>query len=58
VISKSIELEDTPLISEDRSLQTVRVPWFRRFLPYALLYGFVIAASFTVYWLVYTGVLG
>ena len=58
VISKSIELEDTPLISEDRSLQTVRVPWFRRFLPYALLYLFVIAASFAVYWLVYTGVLG
>jgi hypothetical protein len=58
VTSKSIELEDAPVVTEETSLQIVGVPWFRRLVPFLLLFGAAVGISSVVFWLMNTGALG
>jgi len=55
VLSRSAELEDAPVTVDEQYLLIPGVPWFRRWIPFVLLYAAAATVSLVVFWLVRVG---
>jgi hypothetical protein len=57
IVSRAVEQEAAPLVSEEGSIQIRGIPWFLRVLPYLSILALAIVAVLLAFWLVNNAVL-